>query len=82
MNAPTNLDPGASIRRDPMRIDPNVDPVRRITFPPDASDEVLFRREWLVCNGLGGYAGGTLGGAPTRRYHGYLIAAQPNPAGR
>ena len=45
-------------------------------------DDALFRREWLVCNGLGGYASGTIGGAPTRRYHGYLIAALPNPAGR
>jgi predicted glycogen debranching enzyme len=48
-------------------------------LPPD---EQLFRREWLVCNGLGGYAAGTVGGAPTRRYHGYLIAALANPAGR
>ena len=46
------------------------------------ADEQAFRREWLVCNGLGGYASGTVGGAPTRRYHGYLIAALPNPAGR
>ena len=45
------------------------------------SDE-LKRREWLVANGLGGYASGTLGGLPMRRYHGYLIAALPNPAGR
>ena len=45
-------------------------------------ENALFRREWLVCNGLGGYAAGTVGGAPTRRYHGYLIAALPNPAGR
>jgi predicted glycogen debranching enzyme len=59
-----------------------LEPVRRIAIPPDARDELLFRREWLVCNGLGGYASGTLGGAPTRRYHGYLIAALPNPAGR
>jgi predicted glycogen debranching enzyme len=46
------------------------------------ADEPVSRREWLVCNGLGGYASGTIGGAPTRRYHGYLIAALPNPAGR
>ena len=35
-----------------------------------------------MCNGLGGYASGTLGGLPTRRYHGLLIAGLPNPAGR
>ena len=39
-------------------------------------------REWLVTNGLGGYASGTVGGAITRRYHGLLIAALPNPFGR
>ena len=58
------------------------DPVRHVAVPPAGPDEVLYRREWLVCNGLGGYASGTIGGAPTRRYHGYLIAALPNPAGR
>jgi predicted glycogen debranching enzyme len=39
-------------------------------------------REWLLANGLGGYAAGTLGGEPTRRYHGYLVAALPAPSGR
>jgi predicted glycogen debranching enzyme len=39
-------------------------------------------REWLVTNGLGGYAAGTLGGALTRRYHGWLVAALPAPLGR
>ena len=38
--------------------------------------------EWLVTNGLGGYASGTVTGAITRRYHGLLIAALPNPLGR
>src|SRR4051795_4285522 len=38
--------------------------------------------EWLVTNGLGGYASGTLSGACTRRYHGLLIAAFPAPLGR
>jgi predicted glycogen debranching enzyme len=66
----------------PTRTPLPVEPRRRITVPPDAADDVLFRREWLVCNGLGGYACGTIGGAPTRRYHGYLIAALANPAGR
>jgi predicted glycogen debranching enzyme len=42
----------------------------------------LVTREWLVTNGLGGYASGTLGGAPTRRYHGLLVAALPGPLGR
>ena len=39
-------------------------------------------REWLVTNGLGGYASGTVAGYATRRYHGLLIAALPSPLGR
>ncbi|HKR62679.1 MAG TPA: glycogen debranching enzyme N-terminal domain-containing protein, partial [Thermoanaerobaculia bacterium] len=44
--------------------------------------EELVNREWLVTNGLGGYAAGTIGGACTRRFHGKLIAAMPAPLGR
>lgn len=44
--------------------------------------EALLTREWLVTNGLGGYASGTLAGVTTRRFHGLLIAALPAPAGR
>src|SRR5205807_732733 len=36
------------------------------------SRELLLTREWLVTNGLGGYASGTVSGAVTRRYHGLL----------
>jgi glycogen debranching enzyme len=39
-------------------------------------------REWLVANGLGGYASATIAGVITRRYHGFLIAALPSPLGR
>jgi predicted glycogen debranching enzyme len=42
----------------------------------------LLDREWLVTNGLGGYASGTISGAATRRYHGLLVAALPAPLGR
>lgn len=41
-----------------------------------------LNEEWLVTNGLGGYASGTVQGPLTRRYHGLLIAALPNPLGR
>jgi predicted glycogen debranching enzyme len=58
------------------------DPHRHVALPPATGRDVLIRREWLVTNGLGGYASGTIGGIPTRRYHGLLIAALPNPAGR
>ncbi len=46
------------------------------------SREILLNCEWLVTNGLGGYASGTISGAITRRYHGLLIAALPAPLGR
>ena len=49
---------------------------------PEKNPEVLLDREWLVTNGLGGYASGTVSGACTRRYHGLLIAALPAPFGR
>ena len=44
----------------------------------DAEDQ----REWIITNGLGGYASGTVCGVPTRRYHGLLIAALPTPFSR
>ncbi|MBI1849474.1 MAG: glycogen debranching enzyme family protein [Planctomycetes bacterium] len=44
--------------------------------------DTLFAQEWLVTNGLGGYAAGTVYGINTRRYHGLLIAALPTPHGR
>src|SRR3990172_351750 len=40
------------------------------------------RREWLVTNGIGGYASGSLAGSNTRRYHGLLVAALTPPTGR
>jgi predicted glycogen debranching enzyme len=39
-------------------------------------------REWLVTNGIGGYASGTLAGGMSRRYHGLLVAALQPPVGR
>lgn len=44
--------------------------------------EALLRREWLVTNGLGGYAMGTLAGVRTRRYHSLLTAALQPPTRR
>src|SRR5260370_6253244 len=44
--------------------------------------EVLLTREWLVTNGLRGYAAGSLAGVASRRYHSLLIAALPAPLGR
>src|SRR5205823_232505 len=64
------------------------DLVRIIHAPRDRQDETIAagerpaRREWLVTNGLGGYASATVAGMLTRRYHGMLIASLPAPYGR
>jgi predicted glycogen debranching enzyme len=44
--------------------------------------EVAGRLEWLVTNGIGGFASGTVGGMLARRYHGLLFAALKPPLGR
>src|ERR687898_3266319 len=57
--------------------------VRRVRW--DSNEEErrsLGWKEWLVTNGLGGYATGTVSGSLTRRYHGLLVAALPTPFGR
>ena len=41
-----------------------------------------IRREWLVTNGIGGYASSTIGLLNTRRYHGLLVAALRPPVER
>lgn len=41
-----------------------------------------FSREWLVANGLGGFASGTVAGAVARRYHAFLCAAPNGPQER
>jgi len=40
------------------------------------------KREWLLTNGIGGFASGTVGDVLTRRYHGLLFAALKPPLGR
>ncbi len=55
-----------------------------ITFTQEALsrfDEVI-EREWLVTNGLGGYASSTVFGINTRKYHGLLVAALHPPGDR
>jgi predicted glycogen debranching enzyme len=63
---------------------PDASLVRRISWPGRGEEgwANLLSREWLVTNGLGGYASGTVCGVPTRRFHGLLIAALPSPHGR
>jgi predicted glycogen debranching enzyme len=55
-----------------------------IDFGRDLCSDFSFssKQEWLVTNGIGGYASGTIGGILTRRYHGLLIAALKPPVGR
>lgn len=44
--------------------------------------EQACHREWLVTNGLGGFASGTVALANTRRYHGLLVASLKPPVAR
>jgi len=41
-----------------------------------------LEKEWLITNGIGGYASSTVLGANTRRYHGLLVAPLKAPAMR
>jgi predicted glycogen debranching enzyme len=56
--------------------------LRRMPWGVGEARASLLTREWLVTNGLGGYASGTIAGVATRRYHGLLIAALPGSLGR
>ena len=62
----------------------NADLIRRIDVAQAQADNAreILRREWLITNGLGGYASGTICGMVSRRYHGLLVAALPAPFGR
>jgi predicted glycogen debranching enzyme len=55
-----------------------------VHFGPEIGADLAngLRREWLVTNGLGGYASGTICGINTRRYHGLLVAALIPPVER
>ncbi len=41
-----------------------------------------LKKEWIITNGIGGYASSTVIGANTRRYHGLLVAPIKPPAER
>lgn len=55
-----------------------------LEFGRDVCNELVSaeKREWLVTNGIGGYAMGTISGILSRRYHGLLVAALNPPLGR
>jgi len=44
--------------------------------------ENAIEKEWIITNGLGGYASSTILGINTRKYHGLLVAAFHPPAER
>jgi len=61
-----------------------ISPGAVISFGADICNDLLAaeQREWLVTNGIGGFASGTVIGSATRRYHGLLIAALIPPGER
>ena len=48
----------------------------------DLDLENALKKEWLITNGLGGFASSTIIGANTRKYHGLLVVALEPPAKR
>lgn len=60
------------------------DNLSRLSLGRDNWDtfEQAIKREWLVTNGIGGFASGTVGEVNTRRYHGLLMAALSPPVVR
>ena len=44
--------------------------------------EKALEKEWVITNGIGGYASSTIIGVNTRKYHGLLIAPENPPANR
>jgi len=53
-----------------------------IDWRPGEDLSALRDREWLVTNGLGGFASGSLLGINTRRHHGLFVPNLANPKGR
>ena len=48
----------------------------------DLKFEEALKKEWIITNGIGGYASSTILGANTRKYHGLLVAPLIPPAKR
>lgn len=45
--------------------------------PEKRNPEKWLEWEWLIANGLGGYASNSIACIPTRKYHGFLVASLP-----
>lgn len=54
----------------------------RLGIDSFSSYEAGIKKEWVIGNGLGGYASSTVIGAGTRTYHGLLVAAPVDSPGR
>ncbi len=54
------------------------------SFGRDILNDLQFssKKEWLITNGIGGYASSTVIGYNTRRYHGLLVASMNPPEAR
>lgn len=67
-----------------MKSEPNQVSMSGIWLGADSfsSYEAGIEKEWLVGNGLGGYASSTVIGAASRTYHGLLVAAPEGASGR
>jgi len=78
----TTRKPGASSQRRSAKKDPPQN--AEVQFGREICGvlDVAEQREWLVTNGIGGFASGTVSGNLTRRYHGLLVAALQPPVGR
>src|ERR1700757_4429706 len=76
--AQSKIDPNNVSKKEPVMQKSEVEFGREIC----GTLEVAEQREWLVTNGIGGFASGTVSGNLTRRYHGLLIAALNPPVGR
>src|SRR5688572_5638387 len=68
----------------PHRSEPSILERPQVAFGREITGdlEAGLRREWLVTNGLGGYASATVPGVLTRSYHGLLVAALEPPVAR
>jgi predicted glycogen debranching enzyme len=55
-----------------------------ITYTKEALSRFgeVISKEWLITNGLGGYASSSIPGVNTRKYHGLLVAALNPPGDR
>src|SRR6516165_12281026 len=79
---PTHAPSATTLRWQGLGPSPLVEGIQTGSVDPDTAPASEGTPEWLVTNGLGGYASGTMTGLISRRFHGYLIAALPAPRGR